>query len=132
MWQRYQNELIVFGAFLIMIMGYGYKSSQISSQAKNAVEMTHNLAELKKVVALKALWSDKRTSAKVEKFATIVPISKVKWSNKSKKVTAFYTNLTPQELNTVVTKILNLPVEITKLTLNKINTTYSMEFKCKW
>ena len=131
-WKRYQNELIALIAFVLMIGGYGYKAAQVSSQAEMMAGTKHSVAEIKEVVALKKIWSDKKTSKKVEKLQTLIPASKVKWSNKSKKVTANYKSLTATELNTLVTKILNLPVEIQKLKIQKIASSYDVEFKCKW
>lgn len=132
MWKRYQNELIALIAFVLMLSGYGYKNAQVSSQTQNMAAAKHSVGEIKEVIALKKIWSDKKTSKKVEKLQTLIPASKVKWSNKSKKVTANYKSLTATELNTLVTKILNLPVEIQKLKVQKIASSYDVEFKCKW
>lgn len=132
MWKRYQNELIALIAFVLMLSGYGYKNAQVSSQTQNMAAAQHSVQEIKEVIALKKIWSDKKTSKKVEKLQTLIPASKVKWSNKSKKVTANYKSLTATELNTLVTKILNLPVEIQKLKVQKIASSYDVEFKCKW
>jgi hypothetical protein len=132
MWKRYQNELIALIAFVLMLSGYGYKNAQVSSQTQNMAAAKHSVGEIKEVIALKKIWSDKKTSKKVEKLQTLIPASKVRWSNKSKKVTASYKSLTATELNSLVTKILNLPVEIQKLKVQKIASSYDVEFKCKW
>ena len=131
-WRRYQNELIALAAFILMLIGYGYKSAQISSQAEMMTEVTHSMGEIREVVALQKIWSDKRTSKKVEQLHTLVPQAKVQWSNKSKKVTASYKDLTARELNKLTTKILNLPVEIQTLNIVKKASSYDVEFKCKW
>jgi hypothetical protein len=122
-WKRYQNELIVLIAFLFMLAAYGYKTAQVSSQAKNLAAAKHSV---------KRIWADTRISKKVEKLQTLVPASKIKWSNQNKKVTASYKQLTAAELNTVVTKILNVPVEIETLKIQKVASSYDVEFKCKW
>ena len=131
-WKRYQNELIAFVAFILMFGGYVYKTVQVSSQAETMIEATRSVGEIKEVIALKKIWSDPKISKKVEKLQTLIPASKVKWSSKSKKVTANYKGLTAAELNNLVTKILNLPVEIKKLQIQKIASSYDVEFKCKW
>jgi len=131
-WKRDQNELIALVAFVLLLGGYGYKYAQISSQAETMAGAKQSVGEIKEVIALKKIWSDKKTSKKVDKLQTLIPASKVKWSNKSKKVTASYKSLTATELNTLVTKILNLPVEIQKLKIQKIASSYDVEFKCKW
>ncbi len=131
-WKRYQNELIALIAFVLMLSGYGYKAAQVSSQAEMIAGTKHTVAEIKEVIALQKIWSDKKTTKKVEKLQTLIPASKVKWSSKSKKVTASYKGLSATELNSLVTKILNLPVEIQKLKIQKIASSYDVEFKCKW
>ncbi len=131
-WIRYQNELIVLISFVLMLSGYLYKNAQISSQAEMMVHSSRSIGEVKEVVALQKIWSDKKITQKVDKLQEVIPSNKVKWDSKSKKVTATYKGLTTTELNTLVTKILNLPVEIQKLEIQKLANSYDMEFKCKW
>jgi len=131
-WMRYQNELIVLIAFVLMLGGYLYKNTQISSQREMMVHSNRSIAEVKEVVALQKIWSDKKITQKVDKLQEVISENKVKWSSKNKKVTASYKGLTTTELNTLVTKILNLPVEIQKLDIQKAATFYDVEFKCKW
>ena len=131
-WKQYQNELIVLSAFLLMLGAYMYKHSQVTSQAQNIQATKHSIEELKEVVALKKVWADKKTTKKVAQLENLIPASKVKWSNKSKKVTASYTALSANELNKLITKILNLPVVIRLLDVKKIGANYNVEFKCKW
>lgn len=130
--KKYQNELIVLFSFLLMFGGYIYKSSIIKDEATSAIETQQSLSDMKEGIALQKLWSNKQISQRVEKLQSIVPISKVVWSNKSKKVKASYKNLSAMELNTLITKILNLPIEITLLSIQNISKSYSVEFQCKW
>jgi hypothetical protein len=131
-WKRYQNELIALIAFVFMLIAYGYKTTQVSSQAQGIAGAKHSVEEIQEVISLQKIWADTKTSKKVEKLQTLVPASKITWSNKNKKVTASYKNLTARELNTLVTKILNVPVEIEKLKIQKVASSYDVEFKCKW
>lgn len=131
-WKRYQNELIVLLAFMFMFMGYLYKHTQVSSQRETMVESKLALEEIKEVVALKKIWSDKKTTQKVAKLRTLIPENKMKWSKKSKKITASYQGLNDKELNTLVTKILNLPIAIKKLHIKNVASSYDVEFKCQW
>lgn len=131
-WKRYQNELIALIAFVFMLAAYGYKTAQVSSQAQSVTAAKYSVEEIQEVISLKKIWADTKTSKKVEKLQTLVPASKITWSNKNKKVTASYKNLTSTELNTLVTKILNVPVEIEKLKIQKVASSYDVEFKCKW
>ncbi len=131
-WKRYQNELIVLIAFVFMLGAYGYKTAQVSSQAQSLAVAKHSVEEIQEVISLQRIWADTKISKKVEKLQTLVPASKIKWSSQNKKVTASYKNLTATELNTLVTKILNVPVEIEKLKIQKVASSYDVEFKCKW
>lgn len=131
-WKRYQNELIVAVAFVSMLGAYLYKHNQVTVQARQAQEVRQSLEELKEVISLQKIWADKKTGKKVSDIQKLVPAAKVKWGNKGKKVTASYTGLSPNELNRLVTKILNLPVVITLLDIQKNASDYTMEFKCKW
>jgi len=128
--KRYKNELIVGIALLFLVIALIYKQSVVSSQADASVGTS--LQELKEVIALKKVWGDKKTTKKVDKLKTIVSSSKVKWSKKSKKLTASFLNLSDQELNRIIVKIMNLAVEIQKLEVKKLGASYQVEFKCKW
>ncbi len=131
-WKRYQNELSVLFAFVLMLSGYAYKNTQLSAQFEQRSGVNSSLAEIKEVIALKKIWSDKKTTQKIKKLQMLIPESKVMWRSKSKKLTASYKGLTASELNKLVMKILNLAVEIQKLEVKNIASSYDVEFKCKW
>jgi len=131
-WRQYQNELIALAAFIVMLFAYFYQYNQVTAQVTHAKTVQQSIAELKEVIALKKVWADKKTSKKIDTLHTLVPASKVKWSKKSKKVTASYAGLTSNELNRLMTKILNLPLIITLLDIQKNGSNYNVEFKCKW
>jgi len=130
--KTYQNELIIFVSFFLMVGAFFFKQTQIKSQAVDAVQVEHSIAELKEVIGLTKIWKDKKISKKILKLKTLINSSKVRWSKKANKVTASFKNLTDMELNRLVTKILNLAVEIQKLKVQKVGSSYLVEFKCKW
>jgi len=131
-WKRYQNELVALLAFVVMIGAYLYKNSKINEQAEYAVTVKHSIEEMREIIALQKIWADKKTSKKVAKLQSLVPSSKVKWSKKKKKVTAVYDGLSAKEMTKLTTKILNLAVEIQQFEVEKTDSTYHVEFKCKW
>ena len=128
--KRYKNELIVGIALLLLLIALIYKQGVTSGQTDASAGTA--LQELKEVIALKKVWGDKKTTKKVDKLKTIVSPSKIKWSKKSKKLTASFLNLSNQELNRIIVKIMNLAVEIQKLEVKKQGVAYQVEFKCKW
>lgn len=130
--KRYQNELVVLLAFLLMFGAFLYKNGQISSQAEDAAATEQAVSDFKEIVALKKVWADKKISKKVEKLKELIPASKVKWSKKSRKVTAVYEELSSKELNKLISKILSLAVVIIQLDIEKTGSSYHVEFKCKW
>ena len=131
-WKQYQNELIALAALVLMLGMYMYKNSQVNAQSQSASTTKQTVGELKEVVALKKVWGAKKITKKLKKLKEMIPESKVQWSKKSKKVTASYRGLTPNELNKLTTKILNLPIVIRKLDVKKMGASYDVEFKCKW
>jgi hypothetical protein len=130
--KKYQNELLVLLALLLMLGAYVYKNNQTTAGADQAVSMKASIGEIKEITGLKRVWVDKKISKKVDQLEKLLDASKVKWSKKGKKLTANYSNLTPKELNQLTTKILNLAVQIDLLKIEKKQTAYDVEFKCKW
>lgn len=128
--KAYKNELIVGLAFLLLLIAFAYKQGQVSRQSDTSAGSA--VQELKELISLQKIWGDKKMTKKVDKLKSIVSPSKVKWSKKSKKMTASFSNLTNQELNRVIIKIMNLAVVIQKLEVKKLGATYQVEFKCKW
>ncbi len=129
---RYRNELIVLVSFILMLSAFFYKNSQIDKQAQQLFEMKHSVKDFKEIIALKRIWGDKGLSKKIDKLKSIVPVSKVSWSKKGKKLTAHYSNLTPKELNKLVTRAMNLAVQIISFKITRSGDTFNVEFKCKW
>jgi len=130
--KRYQNELLVLLAFFLMFAALLYKNGQLASQAETAAIEKQEVNDFKEIVILKKIWADKKTSKKVEKLKKLIPASKTKWSNKSKKVTAVYEGLSSAELNKLISKILSIAIEIRQLDIKKTGSSYHVEFKCKW
>ena len=131
-WKRYQNELMVGLAFLLLLIALGYKSIQTSSRTEMANSIQASVAEFQELVALKKRWGDKRTSKKVDKLKTLASASKVQWQKKGKKLSVTYKGLDAKELNKVVTSILNLAIQLDKLEIMNQNGNYDLELKCKW
>jgi len=131
-WKRYTNEIIVVVSLLAMLSALLYKNIQISSSSQEMSSLKQTVREFKELVVLQKTWADKTASKKVEKLEKIVPVSKVKWSKKGKKLTASYKNLNSNELNKLITKILSLPVQIQVLKIKRNSSSYAVEFKCKW
>jgi len=131
-WKLYKNELIVVASLLLMLSALLYKNNQIFSRAQEMLSTKHTVREFRELIVLQKTWADKKVSKKVDKLGKIVPASKVKWSKKGKKLTASYTDLDPKELNKLMTTILSMAVQIQGLKINRNDSSYDVEFKCKW
>lgn len=131
-WRRYQNELIVGAAFVMMMLALAYKQITLNSQAQQRAEMYRDISEIEEVVALKEIWGNKNLSKKVDILQSVVPSTKVKWNKKQKALTASYSDLTSQEVNNLGKKLMNLPVEIQKLEIKRDDKLFDVELQCKW
>ncbi|MDY0402873.1 hypothetical protein [Sulfurovum sp.] len=130
--RRYQHELIAGIALLVMLGALLFKQGEISGKEERIKRLQSSVSELKEVVALKEIWGDKNLEKRVRELESVVPASKVKWNQKSKKVTASYQELTINELNTLMKKVLNLAVEMQLLDIKKEGELYHVELRCKW
>jgi len=131
-WQSYKNELIVLVAFLVLLMGYGYKHRVINTQANSGTAMEKTISQIKDILELKDIWVDKKLNSRLAKLQSYFPPSKVRWRKKGKKIEASFKGLTARELNILISKIMNLSLVIRKLTIHKRALIYDVEFKCKF
>ncbi|RUM74096.1 MAG: hypothetical protein DSZ10_02225 [Sulfurovum sp.] len=129
--RQYRNELILAAAFLIFLGALFYKYSQRDGNLSFAKSSQQELSSLKETIALKKVWGSPKNAQKVKRLKTIVPANKVKWHQEGKKLAATFSGLSGRELNTVVNKVMNLPVEIELLKIDKTGKTYQLECKCK-
>jgi len=131
-WQHYRNELIVVASLLFALAAFGYKMKQRSATVEVSQAMETEVATLREIGSLKKIWGDKRISEKLDRVRTLIPSSKVQWQKKGKKLTAVFSELKASEVNTLVTKFLNIAVQIESLKVKKRGENYSMEIRCKW
>jgi hypothetical protein len=130
--KRYTNELIVATALLFALAALGYKFSERTKMAESNQIMAKEVAVFQETVSLKKIWGDKHLGKKLESIRKLVPASKVKWQKKGKKLTARFSGLKPSEVNTLVTKLLNIAVQVETLKVKKNGDTYTLEIQCKW
>ena len=131
-WKRYQNELILAVALLFALTAFVYKNHIYESVVLKNQQTAQELVVLQETAGLKKIWTDKRISSRLDALRSMVPPSKVQWHKSGKKLTATFTQLQPSELNRMVSKLLNLPVQIDRIHIVKKGETYEVELKCKW
>ena len=132
MLSRYKNEFIAFLSLLMILFAFMYKTKQEHLYASQKVVLASSIYSLQEILSLQEIWAQKGFSKKIDSLKKVIPQSKTKWSKKGKKLTLKYQDLNTKELNKIVTKVLNLPVQIVLLNIHKEEETYTMELKCKW
>ena len=130
--KMYKNELLIGLSFLLLLTAFFYKQGQLSHQNSGVSSSAASLQELKEVIALKKVWGDKKITKKMDGLKMMVPSSQLKWTRTGKKLTASFKNLSANMLNKIMSKIMNIAVEIQKLEVKKMGTSYHLELKCKW
>ena len=132
--QRYKNELIILVTLLFLIFSAIYKYSAAIDVNKNKRTTKEMITQINHIGTLKKQWGGKQLANKVKVLQTVVPNDKVVlFQKKSKKLTASYKNLTGTQLSTVTNKLINIPIQITRLDVQQsAKNLYTMEFTCKW
>ncbi len=132
--QRYKNEIILFVAFLFALFAFFYKKSASSYVEENRANIQQQISDIIAIENYKDMWDGKNIGKNIKVLKTIVPNSKVaSFSIKSKKLLASYANLTADELNKLINKLINMPVQITRLKINeRSKNTFTMECTCEW
>ncbi|MEA3417776.1 MAG: hypothetical protein U9Q90_00075 [Campylobacterota bacterium] len=132
-WKRYQHELIVLAALLLMIIAYFYKSSSANRLGSVKMEVSQSVMEVGEIIALKKQWGASDLTKRVEKVKKGIAPEKIKkFTVKSKKLTASFKGLSDKEMNLIMTKLENIAVQISKINVKRQNGGYTMEFTCKW
>jgi len=130
--KRYQNELMVAAAVLFLLFALFYKQAQRQKMSEVNQQMAKEIAVFQETLSLKNIWGDKKIPQKLESIRKLVPPSKMTWHQKGKKLTAVFTDMLPSDINKVVTKMLNVAVQLESVKIEKENKHYKMEIKCKW
>ncbi|MCB4747467.1 MAG: hypothetical protein LGB54_02565 [Sulfurovum sp.] len=132
MWKRYQNELIVSVAFVFALSMFIYKLSHHAIKAEASQKVAKEFISLQETVSLKKIWVDKRIDNRLKRIQGMLPRNKVLWSQKGKRLIATFNTLTGKEVNRVMTKLLNIAVQLESLNITKNGEYYKMEIRCKW
>ncbi|KIM03630.1 MAG: hypothetical protein KN64_11580 [Sulfurovum sp. AS07-7] len=110
---RYKNELLLLVALIFLISAYLYKLTKSYQDSIERVELAKNITDFNRVVELQKSWKVKNMSQNIDTLKSIVPTVKIQEVNiEGDKLKASYKMLNPNELNMVVDKIFNLPIQI--------------------
>ena len=132
-WKHYRNEMIVLASLILMLAALFYKESAVNRLDSVNAEVKASMAQIGEIIALKKQWGDKKLTKKIGQLKKgIDPKRVVRFTVKSKKLSASFKELSDIEVNRVILKLENTAVQITKLSVKRKGDTYSMEIKCKW
>jgi len=129
---RYRNEIIVGAALLFALVSLGYKYVHRSSIEEEKRRMQSEIVQIHEAASLKERWADKRIPQRLGSLQRLFPKEKVTWKQSGKKLVATFVNLRAEEVNRLITKVLNIAVRIEALTITKQDKTYKVEMTCKW
>jgi len=137
MLRKYQNELLVLLALLlltaaIIFKSYGYRIFQV--EYKSAEEM---ISKIEDIARLKKLWyKNQMIIPQLTKLKNMVANSKAKikeFKIEKKKAYIVLENLNGNMLNKIVGKYLaSTPIQITEMLIIRQNEYYRLEVQCKW
>ena len=131
--KHYRNEMIVLGAFILMLAALIYKNSTINRLDSVNTEVKASMMQIGEIIALKKQWGGKGLTKKIEQIKKGIAPDKIKlFSIKGKKLLASFKGLNEGEVNRIILKLENIPVQISKLGVKRDGQNYSMEIKCKW
>lgn len=131
-WRSYQNEIIFIIALILFWGTWVYKYSERTTQFNATHGKQLEYKELKRVIELQKVWGDPKIGKKIDTIKTYVAHDKVKWQKEHKRLKARFKRLNAYELNRVINGILNLPVIIKRLQVQKRGNLYEMECQCSW
>jgi len=132
MMQRYRYETYLLTTLLLAALAFSYKTAQSRRIEETNRLQAIQLVKVKEAAELKRLWGNKDIAKKVEALKRQLPKTKTDWEKKGKRVYIRLKELTADELNAAVTKLLNLPVQIESMNISAHDKKYDMEFRCKW
>jgi hypothetical protein len=133
MMRKYQNELIVLLAFVVLLGGFFYQRS-MSRKLDASLERSRSAArQITEAKVLQKVWSSKGLKKKIMTLKSTVASDKVKtFDQNKKKLTASFAGLTGQELNTMSTKLASFPVHIQEFAVTRSGTQYDVRCTCSW
>lgn len=124
--------MIVTVALLFALVALAYKYTHRSVVHHESLQMQQTLQQIQEASSLKSRWSDRKTAQKLASLRTLSPASKVVWKKSGKKLTATFKDLSGKEANRLITKLLNIAVQIDMLKIERKQKNYTVEVVCKW
>jgi len=131
--RKYQNELLVLVAFVLLLGGFVYQRGMMRKLEASLLHSQTAARQITETKTLQKVWSTKGLKKKVANLHNIVSPSKIKTFNQTKKkLTVRLENLTGKELNAITTRFASLPVQIRELVIGRSEDQYTLRCVCTW
>ncbi len=135
MFRKYQNELIVLFAALLLLGTMAFQYISYNALQKKSTESIALISQFKDIATMEKLWGKNKTRARVlgNIQKTLAKEKVKKFKIEKNKADIILEDLTGRELNKVVgNQIASIPVQITELSITRNGEKYRLELKCKW
>ena len=135
MWRRYQNEIMIGLALLLLLGSVLFQMSMRSALETEGKELMEFVTKIEDIAIMKKLWKDdKNIRKKIKVIESSIGKSKVsKFQLDKKKAHIILENLNANELNEITgKKLASIAVQIVELSIQRENKNYRLELRCKW
>ena len=131
--RKYQNELMLLTALIVLLGGFLYQKG-MAHRLDVSLERSKTAArQITETKTLQKVWSTKGLKNKVAALRGVVASEKVKtFDQKKNRLNAHFARLSGQELNMVATQLARLPVQIQELGITRSGTLYEVRCSCTW
>lgn len=129
---RFKNEIIVIAAALFAVSALGYKHMQRMSVYEQKQQLIREIETFQEIISLKQRWKAGDIYRKLDALHTMFANRVLSWKKQGRKLSASFGEVSAKQLGTIMTKLLNIPVQIDRIHIEKKGDTYQMEFTCKW
>jgi hypothetical protein len=131
--RKYQNELIVLVALLVLVAGIAYRYAMHARLERVSVRAQKTEQQIRDIGVLKKVWSTKGLKNQAAKLRNAVPTASVQsFELGNQELKASFGPLSSQQLNDLTTKIASLPLRWQELTIERNGKNYTVRCRCSW
>jgi len=131
--ERYRNGAILLAALAFLAGGLFYRYTMQARLEDAAVQAERTRRQVEEIRILKKVWSTQGLKEKAARLRSVVPAANVRsFEQKKQELSAEWSGLSGQQLNTVTTRIASLPLRIASMTIERSGENYTLRCRCTW
>jgi len=128
-----RGKIITLLAILFMVGGVFFSIYEKREYTKHLEMVKQESADVKKIAALKTLWSAKGMQKRLHTLFNRVPKEKIeRLKIERNKADIKINSLSDREMNYLLSKLAMLPLSFKKLTIVKSGNSFILETLCVW